>query len=267
MDRDELGDRMKMYEQTEAGRKTMPLLPTMIRLDGKGFSRWTKGLSRPYDERLSDIMVKTTDHLVDTLNARVGYTQSDEITLVLYSDDYHSETIFSGKIQKLVSVSASIATAFFNSMASKVFPDKPMAYFDSRVWNVPNKTEAMNVILWREQDAKRNSISMAAQTHFSHRELQGKNTSQMLVMLREEKDIDWDDYPESFKWGTFVQRRRESTKFSPEEIERLPAKHEARKNPELEVVRNVRRVAALSKLLCLASNRVEVIFDGEDPRY
>jgi tRNA(His) 5'-end guanylyltransferase len=87
METDSLGDRMKAYEQAEAGRMFMPMLPVCVRVDGKAFHSWTRNLDRPYDKRLSDCMIETTEYLVDKTNARIGYTQSDEISLVLYSPD------------------------------------------------------------------------------------------------------------------------------------------------------------------------------------
>ena len=176
---DAFGDRMKSYERTEAGRRALPLLPIMIRLDGKGFSRWTRGLERPYDVRLSETMVHITERLVEELGACIGYTQSDEISLVLYSDDYHQEVYFGGKFQKLVSVSASMATALFNQRSAEQFPDKPLAFFDSRVWTVPNLTEAANAFLWREIDATKNSVSMAARHYYSHKKLHKKVYNKM----------------------------------------------------------------------------------------
>jgi tRNA(His) 5'-end guanylyltransferase len=259
---DDFGDRMKLYEQVEAGRKAMPLLPIIIRLDGKGFSKWTKGLERPYDTRLSDIMVEVTEFLVDQLDARIGFTESDEISLVLYSDDIKKEVFYNGKIQKLVSVSASMATAIFNLRSQGVF-DKPVAFFDSRVWTVPNLAEAANAILWREQDATKNSISMAARCYYSHKELQNKNGAEMQEMLFQ-KGVNWNDYPSFFKRGTFVQRRKEKKKFSVDEIEKLPKQHAARKDPNLEIERSVIRRLDMPKFSSV-TNRVGVIFNGEDP--
>lgn len=262
-DHDDFGDRMKLYEQMEAGRMACPLLPIMVRLDGKGFSKWTKGLNRPYDERLSRIMIDTTKYLVDYFNAKMGYTQSDEITLVLYSEDNNSEVYFNGKIQKLVSVSASVATAYFNNAAQTVFPDKSLAFFDSRVWTVPNVVEATNAFLWREQDATKNSISMAARHYYSHKELHGKSGKEMQEMLFA-KGVNWNNYPDFFKRGTFIQRKTVYKMFSAEELERLPEHHEARKNPNLIIERNVIEEIKMPKFSTV-ENRVSVIFDGQNP--
>lgn len=260
---DSFGNRMKIYEQAEAGRKTCPLLPVLIRLDGKGFSKWTKGLKRPYDEKLTNIMVNVTKILVEELNAKIGYTQSDEITLLLYSDSISSEIYFSGKIQKLVSVSSSIATANFNKYASVEFPNKPLAFFDSRVWSVPTKTEAINSILWREKDATKNSISMAARYYYSHKKLMNKNSSELQEMLFE-KDVNWNNYPSFFKRGTYVQRKVKKMKFNVEEIDKLPKNHNARKDPNMTINRSVVEIIDMPPLLKVI-NKEGVIFKGEYP--
>ena len=160
---DQFGDRMKLYEHQEAGRRVLPLLPVCARIDGKGFSKFTKGLQRPYDTRLVELMCQTTAYLVQETQACIGYTQSDEISLVWYSDEYKSQIFFDRRVQKMVSVIASITTAFFNAHLAEHLPEKAgeLALFDCRVWQVPTLEEAANTVLWREFDATKNSISMA----------------------------------------------------------------------------------------------------------
>lgn len=119
---DVFGDRMKKYEQIEAGRIFLPNLPILVRIDGKGFSKYTKKLNKPYDIRFSDIMINVTKFLVKQTNACIGYTQSDEITLVLYAKELNQEIFFAGKIQKMVSVISSMATAKFNQLAMNELP-------------------------------------------------------------------------------------------------------------------------------------------------
>lgn len=211
---DEFGDRMKRYEQEEAGRRLMPLLPVVIRLDGKNFSGLTRKLQRtkeaPFSEGFHRTMVGTALVLAKETGARTAYTQSDEITLVLKSDSYESQIYFDGKIQKLVSILAARAAVAFNYLRvgnvglDVSGTDQPV--FDCRVWNVPNETEAANAVLWREQDAAKNSISMAARTMFSHKELMGKSGKIMQEMMFQ-KGINWNNYPDFFKRGTFILRR------------------------------------------------------------
>jgi tRNA(His) 5'-end guanylyltransferase len=149
--KDDFGDRMKRYEAAETERYFMPLLPV-----------YTRGLCRPFDPRITRAMVETTKFLVAETNARIGYTQSDEISLAWLQDRYDSEVFFGGKVQKLTSVLASLATAKFNhvcledvGLAERARQQLPV--FDCRVFQLPNRTEAANAFLWREKDATKNA--------------------------------------------------------------------------------------------------------------
>lgn len=209
MKNDDMGDRLKSYEKAETGRRFLPMTPIYCRIDGRGFSNFTRGMKRPYDEKMSQIMEEVTKYLVQETNALTGYTQSDEISLCWYSDEYGSEIFFGGKIQKMVSTLAALATAKFVELALQAWPDrcaKRLPTFDARVFQVPNTAELANCFLWRVRDAVKNSIQMAAQDNFSHKELQGKNQHIQLVML-ESKGIVWGNYPQFFKEGTFVKRQ------------------------------------------------------------
>ena len=213
--------RMKEYERLFTSQRAMPQLPTFCRIDGKAFHSWTSDLKRPYDERLSKLFIDTTRFLLEETGARIGYTQSDEITLCFWFEDYKSQIFFDGKIHKLNSVIASLATGFFNqcvqhhselstkgALKTPFSCGRSLAFFDCRTWQVPNLDEAANVFLWREQDATRNSIAMAAQSVYSHKELHEKSTKQMQEMLHE-KGINWDKYPPFFKKGTYLTRQKE----------------------------------------------------------
>lgn len=264
---DALGDRMKEYEMAEAGRRLLPLVPVMARIDGRSFSAFTRDFARPYEPWLSQLMVDTTLHLARETGAVCGYTQSDEITLCWYSDNRKSQTFFDGRTQKLCSVLAGMTTAFFmralwNDSDIPDYSDR-LPHFDCRAWSVPTLEEAANVFLWRELDATKNSISMAASCHYSHRELHGKHGGQMQEMLFQ-KGVNWNDYPPFFKRGTFVVRRKRLRKFTAEELEKLPPKHEARSNPDLMVERS--DVSAIEMPpFGKVENRVGVVFFGEEP--
>lgn len=264
-DKDTFGDRMKLYEMAEAGRRCMPLLPVIARLDGKGFSKFTKGLNRPFDERLSKLMMETVKYLVQDTNAVCGYTQSDEITLAWYSDKTDSQIFFDGRLQKMVSVLAAKCSVKFNSLLPNFIPEKigKEPIFDCRVWTVPNLNEGANCFLWREADATKNSISMAASEYYSHKALMGKNSSEKQEMLYQ-KGINWNDYPTFFRRGVYVQKRETYRTFTIEEINKLPEKHAARKDPNVIVCRNEIRVLDLPPLKGI-SNRVNVLFFGADP--
>lgn len=268
MSNDDLGDRMKNYEMMEAGRKFLPLLPIVARLDGRSFSKFTKGLKRPYDIRLSNLMIDLTKYLVQETNAVCGYCQSDEISLAWYSSTRESQIFFDGRIQKMNSVLASMAGTYFmyqlafNNALPKEYADK-LPHFDCRVWQLPNLSEATNCFLFRELDATKNSISMAAQEFYSHNELMNKNSSEKQELLFQ-KGINWNYYPSFFKRGSFVQRVKTSRKFTEEELKNLPEKHLARKNLDLEIVRtdySVIDMPPLNKVI----NRIDVIFNGATP--
>jgi len=259
------GDRMKEYERIEVGREFLPLLPVCARLDGKSFSQFTKGLKRPYDQGMVDLMVGTAAYLTQETQARVGYTQSDEISLVWYSPDYKSQIFFNRRIQKMVSVLASMATAYFNAQIPEYLPEKQgrLALFDCRCWQIPTLEEAANTLLWRELDATKNSISAAARCYYSHKALMHKKGSEMQEMLWE-KGVNWNDYPAFFKRGTFIQKQKAFRKFSQDEIQKLPKNHQARTNPELEVERSVFRQLEMPPF-SKVKNRVEVVFSGAEP--
>ena len=254
---DELGDRMKLYERAGGGR-LMPLLPAIARLDGKCFSAFTRGMDRPYDADMSDSMISLTEYLVHETQPLIGYTQSDEITLIWHSDSFKSQIFFDGKIHKMVSILAAMASVKFTQLMIT-----REALFDCRVWNVPNKTEATNALVWREIDATKNSVSMAAREQYSHKELFGKGRADQMDMLME-KGINWNDYPAFFKRGTYIQRRTVKYKMTPESMATLPPKHNARKNPDMEFERSEVRMLDMPPIQKV-TNRERVVFDGADP--
>jgi tRNA(His) 5'-end guanylyltransferase len=256
---------MKFYENQTCGVKMLPRIPVIARLDGKGFSKFTKGLKRPYDERLSRLMIETTKYLVKETNANCGYTQSDEITLMWYTDKIDSSIYFDGRLFKMTSDLSAMCSVYFNRHLPSYLPEKVdrMPRFDARVFNVPTLDEAVNVFLWREQDATKNSITMAASEYYSHNFLHGKNGSEKQELLFQ-KGINWNDYPDFFKKGTYIQRKRVLSSFTVEELERLPLKHNARKDPNVLIERWVVdeiKLPPLSKL----QDRVDVIVFGKDP--
>jgi tRNA(His) guanylyltransferase len=262
--KDDLGDRMKVYEGREAQRRSLPRLPVVVRLDGKGFSKWTKGLKYPFDERLQWLRCAVTKRLITEFNAIIGYHQSDEITLILYSEDPKSSIYADGRLQKIVSHSASIATACWNQKVVSLLPEKEgrEALFDSRAWEVPSLEEAANAILWREWDATKNSTSMAARSVYSHKEIYGKNGSEMQEMLHQ-KGINWNDYPTWAKRGTYMGRRTYERVLTVAELEDLPPKHNARKNPNMIVQRSEIKVLDMP-IFSHVTNRVRVLL-GDDP--
>jgi len=262
----DIGDRMKLYEQNEAGRRLMPLLPALARIDGRSFHSFTRGLPRPYCERLHNLMCLTTQWLVEKTNALIGYTQSDEITLCWLQKTFESQIFFDGKIQKMVSQLGAISTLYFNKFVDQYLGNGyklKHPTFDARVWTVPNLTEAANAFIWREQDATRNSIIMAALAQYSHNELHEKSCNEMQEMLHV-KGVNWNDYPDWAKRGTFVKRVTEVRRLTVGEIEKLPEKHDLRSNPNT-VVNRHRIVKYNLPVLTKIDNLQAVLFTGAEP--
>jgi tRNA(His) 5'-end guanylyltransferase len=205
-DHTSLGDRMKAYEKCY--NFSLPRRShVVIRLDGKAFHTWTRGLKKPYDEDLWYVFCETVINLVSHMqNVQFAYFQSDEISI--YMNDFntiHTEPWFGNELQKLVSVSASICTAHFNSSAStlRAFENKPLAYFDSRAFLLPEQAEVFNYFYWRFRDCMRNSILSAGQFYFSQKQLHGKNTSEVQEMLFQEHGVNWSkDFPDWNRNGT-----------------------------------------------------------------
>ena len=261
MKEDKFGDRMKMYENIEAQRAFMPGLPICVRIDGRAFHTFTRGMKRPYDEDMSNAMVETMKYLVEQTFACIGYTQSDEITLIL-SDA--KEPLFGGRISKLTSLFASMATAKFNEVIHKKYHDKPLAQFDCRCWQVPNRTEAVNELLWREFDATKNSISMAARAYYSDKQLLGKNGSQKQDLLME-KGVNWNDYPAFFKRGTYAKRLVIERPMSDEEWSKIPKEHQETLGRNTPVKRSVIQTLDMP-IFSKVTNRVDVIFEDAKPK-
>ena len=220
-----LGDRMKEYEYVT--RTYLPRrMPVIIRIDGKAFHSFTKGFKRPYDETLSNAMNVTMKKLVENIQGCVfGYVQSDEISLLLKNDQtVDTSAWFDNNISKILSISSSMATLYFNTAFEKAVKeyeescdvdDKLMdiyrkaankgALFDSRVFVIP-ENEIVNYFIWRQEDATRNSIQMLGQAYFSHKELQGLNTGNIQNKLFTEKGINWNDTATGFKRGRAAYR-------------------------------------------------------------
>jgi tRNA(His) guanylyltransferase len=259
---DALGDRMKGYELAETGRRFMPLLPILARVDGRAFHSFTQGMERPYSPEMTGWMIATATELCRETNACMAYTQSDEITLAWHSIDPKSKVWFDGRISKMTSQLGALATLYFYRQIDLTYRER-LPTFDARVWQVPNRTEAANVFLWREWDCTKNSLTMAASVYYSHNELHGVNGQQKHDLLHA-KGVNWDKYPPAFKRGTYVQRRRIVRPFTTAEIESLSPKHEARRNPALEVERWQIQEVGMPPFASV-TNREAVIFDGESP--
>lgn len=227
---DNLGDRMKDYENVPRISLTKKM-PVIIRLDGKAFHSFTKGMKHPFDEVLISTMQKTAAYLCENvMGCRVAYTQSDEISLLLVDyEKTESQAWFDNSLQKMVSVAASMATLEFNRAFWAVSEEwyvnlicenaeedgrikdfdviyrgkRNKAMFDARAFTIP-KEEVCNYFIWRQQDATRNSIQMVAQSLFSHKQLHGKDCNVLQDMMFTEHGVNWNDYPTHQKRGTCI---------------------------------------------------------------
>lgn len=222
---DNLGTRMKGYENISRNYLTKRI-SVIIRLDGKAFHTFTKGMERPFDKLLINIMQETAKYLCENIQGvKLAYTQSDEISLLLTDfDDINTQGWFDYNIQKMVSISASMATLAFNKFfREKINEIKENCYetdigcdycnnlqkkidkalFDSRCFSIP-KEEVCNYFLWRQQDATRNSIQMLGQANFSHKQLHKKSCDMIQNLLLTEKNINWNDLDTVLKRGTCI---------------------------------------------------------------
>lgn len=263
---DDLGDRLKAYEHQETSRKLLPGVPVYARIDGRSFSNFTRGMQRPFDPRMTMSMISATKYLVEKTHATVGYVQSDEISLGWALTDHKSQMLFDGKLHKLHSVLASMATVAFVRAVVENFQDADhwldkMPHFDARVLSVPNLHELANCFLWRNLDCTKNSISMAASHYYSHKELDGKNSAQKQEMLWQ-KGQNFNDYPPEFKRGTFVRRRKLQQEFNPVAWALIPLAH---RPPLDQFLLRTQAVSYDLPPLSKINNPVEVLFDDADP--
>lgn len=238
MDTSALAKRMKQYEAVPKNTLTRRT-PVIIRVDGRAFHTFTRGFKKPFDDVLMRAMQDTMKYLCENIQGCVlGYTQSDEITLILV--DYkklNSEAWFDYEVQKICSIAASMATMAFNKFFANNFYNLEQDYaiehetsgwygkgtpeyeicetyskavdkgamFDCRCFNIP-KEEVTNCIYWRQLDATRNSIQMVGQANFSYKELQNKSCNQIQDMLMTQKGINWNDLKTSYKRGSCCVR-------------------------------------------------------------
>lgn len=221
---DTLGDYLKALEGGETSRRAMPGQAVYIRIDGNRFSKFTRGMARPFDARMSGAMIATTKGLVKEFGAALGYTQSDEISLVLWEPSEESELVHGGKFQKLVSRTASKATHLFYRAALAQglgqFVERQFPEFDARAFAV-SLEDAGKAIYWRAIDARKNAVQMTAQGHFSPRQMHGQHTDALLEMLAG-VGIDFDSLPAFFREGTLVRRVVVRREMTAEELERIP---------------------------------------------
>lgn len=223
--KDELGNRMKEFYEDRFRYKLPRRAYTIIRIDGKSFHTYTRGLERPFDDGLIEDMNLTTQFLCkNIMGAKMGYVQSDEISILISDfDTLETQSWFDYNVQKMTSIGASLATSEFNRLRLKRYiVDKfergntnitplfidgltnlKQANFDARVFQIPSRVEVENYFIWRQQDAVRNSISSVAQSLYSPKELNGVKTNEMQELIFQ-KGINWNDYDFRKKRGAVI---------------------------------------------------------------
>ena len=194
--KDSLGDRMKSRYEDRFRHYLPRRTNVIVRVDGKAFHTYTRGMTKPFDYFLTRTMIDTMDDCRRKIQGcKLTYHQSDEVSFLLTDyDNINSELFFDGNIQKIVSVISSMFTAYFekNKEYNSLHVDsEKLALFDARVFIIPEPSEVINYFLWRIRDCSKNSISSVAQHYFSHKSLQGLNSTQLLDKLWKEEDIDW----------------------------------------------------------------------------
>lgn len=202
-----LTDRMKEYENAFQYTFTKRT-PLIVRIDGKAFSTWTKDLNRPFDKRMSLWMQNTLSYLVNNIQGcAFGFTVSDEISLFIRDwDKLNTNAWFDGNLQKIVSISASMATAAFNAATTDNSYGLPSALFDARAFVIP-KDEVVNYFIYRQHDGIRNSVQMHAQHLFGHKAIQGIKNADLKVKIAEKfPDNKWEDLPSIFRNGCAIRR-------------------------------------------------------------
>jgi len=219
---------MKEYEGKTTGLMLDPYLPYIIRLDGHKFSTFTRPFTKPYDVRFANAMLRTAESLMLQFNPTTVYTCSDEITLCFPAlkriegqEKDTQQIIFNGKVSKITTLSASFASVAFDRALRDQHYDpvedkdlierlqKSVPHFDSRVFNLPTEQEVLNNLVWRcHYDCVRNSVSGLASTYLTPRQSHKLNKNQLLQVLRDSHNVDWDAQPSHFKYGSLLKREK-----------------------------------------------------------
>lgn len=198
----------------------------IVHVDGRSFSKKIKNrFEKPFDETFINAMNETAVYLCENIEgARMAYVQSDEISLLIHKKTEKSDIFFNGRLCKLQSIIASLATCKFNKLmlSSKIIQnlykddgykisdmykdvvEQDLYQFDCKAWNVDNQNDAIAWILYRNIDCVRNSKQQSAQTYLSHSQLCNKNTDEQISMLKELKGIDWETYDIGVKYGRII---------------------------------------------------------------
>ena len=253
---DSLGDRCKTEENLGSvqldGSKSW-----IMRLDGRAFHTFTRGLERPFDANYRQCMVEAMCALVKEFRPNLAFQQSDEITLAfLVPPKTGKNRLFNMRVEKLCSIGGSLATLEFNRSAWELLPEKrnQNALFDARCYNTENLQQH---ILWRQLDCVRNSVAMAAQANFSHKQLHGVGHVEMLDML-DKAGKRWSNYEDWQRYGTFARKIGVERLLTEDELEKIGPEF----RPTGPVLRSQIELTSCKfdpRMLTLSTNPIEVL--------
>lgn len=221
---DSLEDKCQYYRSL-TDYKILPNSNILVMLDGKNFSKLIKNnFDKPFDDEFVEMMNNTAKFLCNNVQGvKFAYVQSDEISLLITDyDTPETDTMFGGRLCKIQSILASLATSEFNrqfiinklskgalidrNIILNTVENMKLAQFDCKCWTVPNQNDAYAWFLYRQIDCIRNSKQQAAQTYLSHKELVGKDTDKQIELLKEKEGIDWYNYPDKYRFGRFIYK-------------------------------------------------------------
>lgn len=264
---DPLGDEMKAYEKASTPDAFRRDCPVYARIDGRGFSRFTRGMQKPFDHRMTKAMEATAIALFEETGAKAAYVQSDEISLVWEPTPEIGEHFFGGKPFKMCSVLAGLATAHFTKTILDPLSGlqefaRLLPHFDARVVELPSREEAARMIAWRGQDARRNAITMIGQSKYSHKSLQGVSSADLRARLADD-GIHLSDYPQSSLYGTLIYAQRKMLPLSEEILNKIP---EYKRPPEGHLFERKVSGTFTEAHPGQIENFVETLFEGENPR-
>ena len=228
---EDIGNRIKSNYENRAKNFLTRRIPVIIRVDGKSFSKFCNRFEKPYSYPLNTMLCSVLKYLCENIQgAKFGERHSDEISILVTDfDTLTTDAYFDYSVQKICSITASMATSEFcrqliinneKSIKPVLFVEEKWPTFDSRCFNIP-EDEISNYFWWRNIDCTRGSINMLAQSKFSHKELQNKNCKEMQEMIFNKFNINWNDLPQFQKTG-FICTRKNAEK----EIEKGPNKGE-----------------------------------------
>ena len=266
--KESLGDRMKSYEMVHTQTSLVPGIPVYVRIDGRAFHTFTRGLQKPFDPDFAWTMKEVTKHLHDKTNAFISYVQSDEISLCYLEP---SKMPFETRLFKLESVLAGMASAAFCVYGSKTKLkdriEKMIPHFDCRVCQMPLE-EIPNMLLFRERDCLQNAITLVALEHFSNKQIHKKNSDEKIEMLLKEAGVDFaKDIDEDFRVGSWFRRVVFQKELDAETLAKIPEKQRVLdENGKMFVTRSEVRQLKLGMPLSKMANRLAVVLGDEQPR-